>query len=671
MFNIFKFRSSSKKADDARPSTKENEEGNTNTLNELQFLSGHTDIVRLLVKIDESRFASGADDGTIIVWNHATGERLVTLRGHTLPVTCMLLVQRNRLVSGSSDKCIRIWNIEDGECLSILSAHQGSVRCLASLSDGAFVSGGNDRQLCVWSVQGELMGTIERQEDENLHSMICISDKTLVTGSNSSMLLVYNTDNMQCSKLLAYHRESVQCLVRLSNKLFASASLDGSIVVWQTDGLTPFNILHYPEKYKNDSKVFIYSVRCLLPLTERYLAAGLASGWQVYDVLTADCITEMRNAHDSDINCLIPLYNGTRLLSCSSDSSIKVWGTPPQGTDFVGRRKNTPTLPVRGPATPTSSPQLRSQPSPAPVDSRNVGDSLRSVITPRSGNKKRKPPPPQQPVLLGEMWGHSEAVLSMLGVSETSLVSCGGDGAVLLWKDGRVQSELRNKLAAVSLAAHKHQGFDDYFEQSLNNMPEDTWGEGDLDVDDDNDVLAEGNYISSVTQDMSGMSYPSPRITKTLSANSLLLPPRRPSIRRPEPVRPGMPLKKSDSLPDPITVVPPVAPSAEPPSLDPQRAAEPEPSTQQDPEPVRRNTVKVPESVVSNAKMLVEERGYSMDQVAAHLRDAAYSDAVVYAVLARLGAPVRPALEEVEPAPAVARYAGSGSVIEDYHRIDT
>lgn len=80
----------------------------TNTINEMQILEGHKDIVRLLIKIDEFRLASASDDCQIIVWNHATGQRLFTLTGHTRPITCMLMLDRHTLLSGSSDRSIRV-----------------------------------------------------------------------------------------------------------------------------------------------------------------------------------------------------------------------------------------------------------------------------------------------------------------------------------------------------------------------------------------------------------------------------------------------------------------------------------------------------------------------------------------------------------------------------------
>lgn len=79
---------------------------------EMQLLMGHSDFVRILMRIDDRRIASAADDSTVIVWDTQTGRRLTTLTGHSQPVTCLLVVTASDglpvLVSGSADHTIRV-----------------------------------------------------------------------------------------------------------------------------------------------------------------------------------------------------------------------------------------------------------------------------------------------------------------------------------------------------------------------------------------------------------------------------------------------------------------------------------------------------------------------------------------------------------------------------------
>jgi WD40 repeat protein len=142
---------------------KEEIEGaSVNTIDEIQFLNGHTDIARYLIQIDSLRIASGSDDGKVIIWNLFNGEKLYTLKGHSSPITCMLILsvqesstkvkEKKLLVTGSRDKTVRIWDIYRGVCLNTLTSHQGSVTCLVNMSLSSFCSAGNDRYVHFFNI---------------------------------------------------------------------------------------------------------------------------------------------------------------------------------------------------------------------------------------------------------------------------------------------------------------------------------------------------------------------------------------------------------------------------------------------------------------------------------------------------------------------------------------
>lgn len=63
----------------------------------------------------------------------------------------------------------------------------------------------------------------------------------------------------------------------------------------------------------------------------------------------------------------------------------------------------------------------------------------------------------EKPKLAAELWGHSGAVSEIVKMSEYSFASCSSDSSVILWKDGKRQSELRNVYAALSMAHYNKQ----------------------------------------------------------------------------------------------------------------------------------------------------------------------------------------------------------------------
>ena len=72
--------------------------------------------------------ASGGVDGTVRLWEAASGRPLATLQGHTGSVCSVALSGDGRLVaSGSLDGTVRLWEAESGRPLATLHGHTGSV----------------------------------------------------------------------------------------------------------------------------------------------------------------------------------------------------------------------------------------------------------------------------------------------------------------------------------------------------------------------------------------------------------------------------------------------------------------------------------------------------------------------------------------------------------------
>uniref|UniRef100_A0A8C6NGP7 Uncharacterized protein n=1 Tax=Melopsittacus undulatus TaxID=13146 RepID=A0A8C6NGP7_MELUD len=140
------------------------EEQIQNPYTELLVLKGHQDIVRFLVQIDDSRFASAGDDGIIFLWNAQTGEKLFELHGHTHKITAIAPFpssdsseEKNPLIlTASADRTVIVWDCSSGRQVQKVSCFHSTVKCLTVLQRlNVWLSGGSD--LCVWNRKLDLL----------------------------------------------------------------------------------------------------------------------------------------------------------------------------------------------------------------------------------------------------------------------------------------------------------------------------------------------------------------------------------------------------------------------------------------------------------------------------------------------------------------------------------
>ncbi len=119
-------------------------------------LRGRKVITCLAFRPDGKMLATGDEEGTIRLWDVATGKVAGILHGHTDWVGAVQFTPDGRtLASGSTDGTVRLWDVEMGEKKAILRGHEGKVAAVAVSPDGrVLASAGADKIIRLWDLPG-------------------------------------------------------------------------------------------------------------------------------------------------------------------------------------------------------------------------------------------------------------------------------------------------------------------------------------------------------------------------------------------------------------------------------------------------------------------------------------------------------------------------------------
>ncbi|SCL28095.1 toxin glutamine deamidase domain-containing protein [Micromonospora inyonensis] len=192
------------------------------------------------------RVASASDDGTVRIWDVASGQRLVTFEGHDGPVSAVASWQAGaeRLVaSAGNDGMVLIWDAASGVERQRLEGHDGSVSAVASWQAGPdrlVASASMDGSVLIW----DAASGVERRLDGHEGAVLAVtslqgaSGPLLVSADSDGLVLIWDANGGVETGRFTGHDGPVFALTSWpseSGPLVASASADGTVRIWNAD----------------------------------------------------------------------------------------------------------------------------------------------------------------------------------------------------------------------------------------------------------------------------------------------------------------------------------------------------------------------------------------------------------------------------------------------------
>ncbi|XP_069829126.1 apoptotic protease-activating factor 1 [Dendropsophus ebraccatus] len=228
---------------------------------------------------DQHLAAVGGEDGSVQVFDLATGKCLKHLKGHRETVQhCQFTLDGKWLVSSSDDSTIQVWDWISGGSFS-LQGHKEAVRCFKILENVKLLSWSFDGTVMVWDLQNGC-----KENEFQCHSGAVLS-----------------------------------CDVSSDSLKFASTSADNSAKIWSFAG---FSLLHKLQGHQS-------CVRCCkFSSDNHYLATGDDNGEiMIWSVQSGECL---RQCHEASANKVdgwvtdIHFSHDSKLL-VTSGANVKWW----------------------------------------------------------------------------------------------------------------------------------------------------------------------------------------------------------------------------------------------------------------------------------------------------------------------------------------------------------
>ena len=211
-------------ADDIKPPSKQ--------------LEGHPRTVLSVNFIDEGKtLVSSSRDGTIKIWDIASGQLKRTLTNHTSGVYAVTFSHDRKLMaSGSVDTTIILWDAAKFEPIRKLEGHKAAVRDLAfAPDDKTLASAGEDSTFRLWDVASGDLKVTRTDHTSQVKGVVYYPDgKTIATASSDKTLRLWNAETGEPQKVLKGHTNVVEfCAISPDGKQLLSGTGNiGEIIFW-------------------------------------------------------------------------------------------------------------------------------------------------------------------------------------------------------------------------------------------------------------------------------------------------------------------------------------------------------------------------------------------------------------------------------------------------------
>ncbi|KAI0567208.1 WD40-repeat containing protein [Gracilaria domingensis] len=290
------------------------------------------------VTVDELFVIAGFHDGSLLVWDLETGDRVAeafNVRSPSAFTTIDVLAGGDRMITSSEDGFIRMWKLETmANANEDLVLHlkedknwsaepfSDAVDCLAIHHESQIFAAASNGLICVSDLRsGTTRSMCDTSGSFGKITGMCFDEngKHLVFGSDGRVVHILDVEkNMLTGKPLRGHTQGVCDVAFLSRgSVVISAAGDETVRIWNVEN--PRGSLTSPLHSGTVTS---------LALTEKgdvVVSASLDGSLRLWDVKTGTSIGKPLTGYREKISAVAVSNNGERVISGAYDGSIRLW----------------------------------------------------------------------------------------------------------------------------------------------------------------------------------------------------------------------------------------------------------------------------------------------------------------------------------------------------------